>query len=321
MDRRFLIIGGSGFIGRYVVSELAASYGPQAVRLLSGHRTTGMPKIRGLEFVEGDIADVEALRRAVRDISVVIHLAGDVNPARSNDDIGFDIAHNLLPTVRLLEICQESKIGRLIYESSGGAIYGNPKYTPVDEDHPTSPLNSYGVVKRASELYLTMFEKLNGFSSLALRIANPYGPGQMNIGTHGFVGTAVACALRGEPLTIWGDGLTARDFVFVEDVAKAITIAAISTVSGVMNIGTGRATTQLEIVEIIERKTGKPVTLRFQAARSSDVRAICLDGRRAESALGWTASTALEPGIERTILEYRNGQAIQLIGTAPKDAA
>jgi len=190
-----------------------------------------------------------------------------------------------------------------VFSSTGGAIYGECE-RPAREDDPRRPLSPYGTSKLAGEEYLAAWNRLHGTRHVVLRFANVYGPRQDPHGEAGVVAIFLSRVAKDERPVIFGDGGHVRDYVYVGDVAQA-TVAALGRDGGVFNIGTGRGSTVLELVEAMRAATGCPIDPEHAAERLGDLRRSILDATRAEQELGWRAQTSLEDGLRRTWEEFR----------------
>ncbi len=298
-----MVTGGAGFIGSHVVEELV-DRGHDVVVLdnFSVGREENLHGVRDdIEIVRADVTDPRAVERTFREYrpEVVIHLAAQVNVRYSMESPFVDARINALGTLNLVSLAAEHDVERFVYASSGGAVYGEPEYLPVDEEHPTRPISNYGVSKLAGEYYVRVYAERDGFEYVILRYANVYGPRQDPRGEAGVIPIFLLRAARGEPLTIFGDGEQTRDFVFVEDVAR-VTAEAVERGEGVYNIGTGREASVNDIVNVVESVTGVDVEVVYEDPRPGEVRRIYLDPSRAQEELGFEPRVDLEEGIERT---------------------
>ncbi|WP_226988720.1 SDR family oxidoreductase [Methanopyrus kandleri] len=295
--------GGAGFIGSHVVEELV-DRGHDVVVLdnFSVGCEENLREVRDdIEIVRADVTDPRAVERTFREYrpEAVIHLAAQVNVRYSMESPFVDARINALGTLNLVSLAAEHDVERFVYASSGGAVYGEPEYLPVDEEHPTRPISNYGVSKLAGEYYVRVYAERDGFEYVILRYANVYGPRQDPRGEAGVIPIFLLRAARGEPLTIFGDGEQTRDFVFVEDVAR-VTAEAVERGDGVYNIGTGRETSVNDIVNAVKAVTGVDVEVVYEDPRPGEVRRIYLDPSRAREELGFEPRVDLEEGIERT---------------------
>jgi len=301
MYKRCLILGGKGFIGSHLVESLLSQ--GLSIRVFDrvGAENLIAPNLRSqVEFIEGDFADEACVSAALEGCDIGFHLISTTLPKTSNDAPGYDLQSNVLSTINLLEKARKTGLKKIVFLSSGGTVYGIPKYVPLDEQHPTDPLCSYGITKLAIEKYLELYRSLHGIEYAVLRVSNPYGEGQRLIATQGAAAVFLGRALNGEKVVIWGDGTIARDYIYVGDVIRGL--MAVMNYSGkehIFNIGSGVPITLLELVAAIESVVDKKVELEFLPARSLDVPINVLDINRAECELGWTPKVSLNDGLLR----------------------
>jgi UDP-glucose 4-epimerase len=306
---RSLVTGGAGFIGSNLVDALLARGDEVTVvdDLSTGRRVNLEAALAaGAELVELDIRDDAKLSAlaAERRPEVVFHLAAQIDVRKSLEDPAFDAAVNVGGTANVVEAARGCDCGRVVFVSTGGAIYGEGEGQdlPLAEDAPIAPLSAYGQSKFAAEGYLALYERLYGLSSVALRLGNVYGPRQDPLGEAGVI--AIFCGLlrEGGRPTIFGDGTQTRDYIYVGDVVAAAVAAAGSGVSGPINIGTGRETDVLELAkslgELSDRDDFEP---EFAPPRAGEVQRISVDATRAERELGWRAEVELDEGLRLTL--------------------
>ena len=295
---RAIVTGGAGFIGSHVADALVARGDEVTVLddLSSGRRENVND---GAELVVGDVRDGEALRAlfAERRPEACLHLAAQVDVRVSVERPDHDGDVNVLGTIRLLEAAREHGI-RVVFASTGGAIYGECE-EPAPETAARRPLAPYGVSKLAGEEYLATYNRLHGSEHTTLRYGNVFGPRQDPHGEAGVVAIFLGRLASGETPHIYGDGRQERDYVFVGDVARA-TLAALERPAGVFNVGTGVATSVLELLEACLRVTGVDVEPVFDPPRLGEITRSVLDPRLAATALGFQAQTGLEEGLART---------------------
>ncbi|HEX6665173.1 MAG TPA: NAD-dependent epimerase/dehydratase family protein [Solirubrobacterales bacterium] len=304
-----LVTGGAGFIGSNLVDALVARGDEVTVvdDLSTGRRQNLDGAIAaGAELVELDICERSALIELVgeRQPQTVFHLAAQIDVRKSLEDPRFDAAINIGGTANLLEAMRAAGTGRIVFVSTGGAIYGEGEgqQLPLDEAAPIAPLSAYGQSKFAAEGYLALYERLYGLSGISLRLGNVYGPRQDPLGEAGVI--AIFCgALRdGGHAKVFGDGKQTRDYLYVGDVVAAALAAAESEATGAVNLGTGRETSVLELIETLSRIGGADgFAPEFAPARTGEVQRIALDAGLAERALGWQPQTSLEDGLRLTL--------------------
>ena len=302
---KILVLGGNGFIGRHVVAEfVGAGY---ELRLFDRPRQVRISQAgdqSGVEWQSGDFLNEADLLRALEGISTVVHLISMTVPQNSFENPVHDVETNLIGTLRLLAAMKEKGVRRILFISSGGAVYGPPVYLPIDENHPTNPIVPYGISKLAIEKYFLMYAHTEGLQAISLRVSNPYGPGQRIEKAQGVLTAFLYKTLSGMPLEIWGDGEVRRDFLYVQDVAKAFVLALAYLENGgskrVFNIGAGQSWSINQIIEIISEVTGiHPIVFR-KPGRSFDAPENLLDNELAREKLGWMAHVNIHYGIATT---------------------
>jgi UDP-glucose 4-epimerase len=255
----------------------------------------------GVEIFTGDFLNPHALASAVRGTDIVFHLVSTTLPKTSNDNPVYDVESNVIGSLRLMALCREHAVRKIVFVSSGGTVYGIPKSLPVTEDHPTDPICSYGIHKLVLEKYLQLSHRLHDLEYCILRPANLYGPGQRLDISQGAVAVFLDRALQGLPIEIWGDGSVVRDYVYVDDAVDAILKAARYTgAQRIFNIGSGKGTSLNQLVAEIEKLLGRPIKVNHAATRNLDVPANVLDPALARRHLEWSATTPLSEGLRRT---------------------
>lgn len=296
---RAVVAGGNGFIGSHLVDSLLAEGWQVVVYDRAPERYR--PPLAGVTYVIGELGNESLLASVLRGANVVFHLVSTTIPQSSNESPVFDIQSNVIDTVRFLKVCVESQVEKVIFLSSGGTIYGIPNSLPVDEKQPTNPICSYGISKLAVEKYLQLFKHLYGLSYMVLRPAVAYGQRQNPIGKQGAITVFLSRIAQGQPITIWGDGETIRDYLYVTDLVRACLLAAGSTrTDTVLNVGSGEGVSLNKLLEIIKGVIQRPLSVERLPARPFDVPKLILDTKRANTELKWTPTVPLEDGIFRT---------------------
>lgn len=296
-----VVTGGAGFLGRHIVRAIAAA----------GHRVRVIDRlppreglVPGIEFVAGDVGDRDVLERTLAGAAAVVHLACTTVPQTSEEDRAYDLRSNVEPALLLMECAHKAGVRRFVFASSGGTIYGEPQTVPIAEDHPLLPLCSHGVMKLAIESYLHVYQRLKGLEGIALRMGNPYGPGQGVAKPQGLIGVLAQRLRAGEEVEVWGDGSVVRDFVFVEDVAEAFAhVVSGAGHAGAYNIASGQGHSVAQILAVVEEVLGRPIPVRRLAGRAVDVSVNVLDIAKARRELGWSPRTALAEGITKTLAQ------------------
>ena len=295
-----LILGGCGFIGRHIVQTFAEQGMPMVVFDVHADPELSTPQCT---YVAGDFSDTDKLDAlmAQNAITDVVHLVSTTLPKSSNEDKSYDVESNVIQTLRLLDLCVKHQVHRLLFMSSGGTVYGVPETVPVNESHPNHPLCSYGISKLAIEKYLYLYHHLHGLNYVVLRAANPYGPGQNPFSGQGVVSNFVHKMYTGQPLEVWGDGETVRDYLHVRDLADLTWRALCSEAVGVFNAGSGVGLSINDLIEALERTMNMTADVIYKQARGLDVPAIVLDSSAALDAFGWFAQTTLDAGIREYV--------------------
>jgi len=306
---RALVTGGAGFIGSNLVDALLARDDEVTVvdDLSTGRRENLEPGLAaGATLVEADIRDRETLEGIAGEQrpEVVFHLAAQIDVRKSIADPAFDASINVGGTANVLEAARAAGARRLVFSSTGGAIYGEGEgqELPLAEDAPLAPEAPYGQSKYAGEGYLSLYERLYGLSSVPLRLGNVYGPRQDPLGEAGVVAIFCGRLREGKRPTVFGDGKQTRDYIYVGDVVAAMLAAAESTAPGPFNVGTGVETDVLELVRALGELGGaEDFEPEFAPPRTGEVQRISIDPARAERELGWEAKTGLDEGLRLTL--------------------
>ncbi|MCR4394790.1 MAG: NAD-dependent epimerase/dehydratase family protein [Dehalococcoidales bacterium] len=301
---KVLVTGGAGFIGSHTV-DLFIESGYEVVvvdNLVTGFKRNLHPRAKfyHLDISSPDLQKVFEVEKPAG----VVHLAAQTVVTRSIRDPLFDAHTNISGSLNVLFGCLNHNIKRIVYSSSC-AVYGDPVYLPVDENHPVKPLSPYGVSKHTFEHYLTVYHLLNGLSFAGLRYANVYGPRQYSSGEGGVVAIFATRMLRGEQPVIYGTGNKSRDYIYVQDVARANLLAFHSDVTGFFNIGTGIETFDHDIFDYISHECAYSSPPFFTAERPGEIKRIFLSIQKAARELKWQPQVSLQAGITRTVAYYR----------------
>jgi len=296
---RAVVTGGAGFIGSHVVDRLiAVGYEVLMVDDSSSGFRSNVPSAALLE--ECDVADsaIEAAL-ATWHAEVVVHCAAQVSVASSVRDPFLDARSNIMGTARTVQAAASSGCRRFVYVTTGGALYGEPRYLPCDEAHQIAPLSPYGLSKWTGERYLTLLAP-DSMPRIVLRLANVYGPRQRADGEGGVVSIFAERMKSGLPVEINGDGEQTRDFVYVGDVVDAVVAAINATSSTTVNIGTERAVSVLGLFWALSAIAGYSRSPVFVEPRPGDIRHSCLAIGKARLELDWSPQTKLEAGLTET---------------------
>lgn len=305
---KVLVTGAAGFIGSHVVDALIAD----------GHEVVGVDDLStgsranlaaGVPLHEVDIR-APALVGVVEGFApdVICHHAAQIDVRRSVEDPALDADVNVVGSLRVLEAARRAGCRRIVFASTGGAIYGEQDVFPATEDHPQRPQSPYGCAKRTVELYLDYYAREHGFAATALRYANVYGPRQSAHGEAGVVAIFAGQLLAGAPSLIFGDGGQTRDFVHVADVAAANVAAIRHEIRGAFNVGTGVEVTVYELYERMRAIVGGAPPV-YRPARAGEQRRSSIDATRLREATGWAPRVALADGLAETISSLRATRA------------
>lgn len=306
--KRILITGGAGFIGSNVADVfVAAGHRVTVLDNLSSGKRTQVPA--AAEFVEADVGSPEAAA-VVREgrFDAICHLAAQIDVRKSVTDPQFDARVNILGALNLLEAVRAAgATTRFVFASTGGAIYGDFVTPPNVEDFPKDPESPYGIAKLAAELYMAYYARVHGVPTAVLRYANVYGPRQDPHGEAGVVAIFCGRLLDGRALTVFGDGLQTRDYVYVMDVARANLAAATVVLPPAArldvrawNIGTGVETTVIALAETAMRAAGTTVAIEHAPGRPGEQRRSAVSIAKATAGLGWTPRATLAAGLAET---------------------
>jgi UDP-glucose 4-epimerase len=302
-----LVTGGAGFIGSHVAGAfLAEGHSVSIIDDLSAGRERNVPP--GASFLKADIRDAEAVEHlfGMGRFDVLCHHAAQMDVRRSVADPVFDASVNVLGVLTLLEAAVRHGVKKVIFASTGGAMYGEQDYFPADEKHPARPVSPYGVAKLATERYLHYYRETYGLDSVSLRYANVYGPRQNPEGEAGVIAIFTRKMLRGEQPTINGDGKQTRDYVYVGDVVRANLLALRHGGSGIFNIGTGVETDVNTLFHRLKALTGSGCAERHgEGMRGEQLRSV-LDAEKAIKELGWSVTHPLEEGLRLTVDYFRS---------------
>ncbi|MEZ4698802.1 MAG: NAD-dependent epimerase/dehydratase family protein [Rhodothermales bacterium] len=306
---KVLVTGGAGFIGSHVADALLEAGHEVHVldSLVNGYRHQ-VPD--GAVFHALDLSDPAVSRLfETHRFEALLHLAAQIDVRKSVADPAYDAQVNVLGMLRLLEAGRAHGLRRVVFSSSGGAIYGEPDRVPQQEADPERPMSPYGVSKLVSERYLAYYARVHGLTAVSLRYANVYGPRQTPEGDAGVISRFIDRMQAGAPVTMYGDGAQTRDYVFVGDVVQANLLALDQDASGAYNIGTGVETSVLQLYRHLADALGQDPGYAFAAARTGEIARSALDASLAAERLGWRPAVALPDGLSRTIGWFKSRAA------------
>ncbi|SHE96226.1 UDP-glucose 4-epimerase [Seinonella peptonophila] len=310
---KVLVTGGAGFIGSHIVDQ-CIEQGHHVVvvdNFSTGNRENLNEAVTcyQMDLTSPQLEQVLMNERP----KVVFHQAAQTRVPVSIEQPIADAQTNIMGTIHLLEAARRSGVEKTIFASTA-AVYGNPVYLPIDEKHPIQPLSGYGAGKHTAEHYLHIYKELYGIEYTILRYANVYGIRQNPHGEGGVVSIFIDRLLREESLTIYGDGTQTRDYINVQDVARA-NLAAIDRGHGeILNIGTGEDVSLNQLIQLFEEVQEHPVTKKYASERTGDIKHSYFDPTLANQTLNWKAEIRLKDGLRSTFTHYQTEYAVMHVG-------
>lgn len=296
---RVLVLGASGFLG----SNLCAALVGQGAKVRGLARSLKYPEpLRSVDFIERELKPGMPMEALLSDIEVVFNLIGSPSLQVAEQDRMADLNLTVGGMWALLDACLSAGVKRVVFASSGGAVYGPQQAAPITETATPRPISSYGLHKLAAEHCLAVHNKQHGTKNVSLRISNAYGPYQHGKRGNGIVSIFAQRILTDQPITIMGDGSVRRDFVYVEDVCDAFVAASrYEGQEDVFNIGTGQTHSVLDVLHALQSALGRDAEICHGTARSFDLPLNILDTTSAATNLGWQSQTAWQAGIAKTV--------------------
>ena len=302
-----LVLGANGFIGSHLVDDLASA----GHKVLALDRFFSKPRFQQSDLVTpitDDLSSLEGLNEYLQDVDYVFHSISATTPFSSDKDPYTDIDLNLKRTVHIFEMCANAGVKKVIFISSGGAIYGHiaeEKY--VTEDDVATPVSPYGICKLAAEHYLAYFQRTAGLEYVALRLTNPYGPRQFSRNNQGVIAAFIQKIKDGEDLEVFGDGSSTRDYIYIKDVTRMIA----QTFTGAMehhtyNIGSGKQTSVQEIIEILKGLATSDINVEYQDGFKTFLKSAKVSTERFTNEFGIKPEYELEQGLRQTLEADKN---------------
>ncbi|MFW9855670.1 MAG: NAD-dependent epimerase/dehydratase family protein [Candidatus Thorarchaeota archaeon] len=299
---RYLVTGGAGFLGSHLIEALL-HHGHSIVCLddfSTGKKKNLQSFINQIEVVSGDLRDRETIQSLTKEVDAIYHLGAQISVSRSVREPLYDASVNINGILNILDAACKYEISRVVFTSTGGAIYGEPKSIPASESMKESPESPYGLSKLSGERYVEWYHKQYGLSYGIIRPANIFGPRQDPLGEAGVISIFLDRLRQNQPLKIFGNGFDTRDYVYVDDIVDLCVRVMDGSMNEVFNGGTGQQTSVLDLINIIEKVTGLKAHKQFCPPRPGDIHHIALDSRKALRLLAWTPKTGLHNGIEKT---------------------
>ena len=302
---RILVTGGAGFIGSHIADALAADgHDVHVLDDLSGGTRQNVPPAATLHVMDIRSAEAADLFEEHR-FDILVHHAAQMDVRRSVADPRFDADVNIGGLINLMEAGRKNGLQKVVFASTGGAIYGEPAYAPQDEEHPLNPLSPYGITKLSSEKYLYFYQEQYGIAHVALRYGNVYGPRQNPHGEAGVVAIFSERLLAGEPTVVNGDGKQTRDYVFVRDVVSANLAAIEYDGSGIFNVGTGVETDVNTLFRTLRDLVDPEIEENHGPGKPGEQKRSVLGYDLARTELGWEPTVSVEEGLAATLSWFR----------------
>ena len=301
--KKILILGADGFIGSNLTKKLLKLPGNKIVAfdLFKNGKAKNLKSNKNLKLFTGNFLNRNDISKSVRGVDYVFHFVSLTTPGSSMDDPLIDVETNVKGTIVLLDECVRAKIKRIIFASSGGAIYGNQYKKRYKEIDPVNPISPYAISKLTIEKYLQYYKTHYGLDYLILRYSNPYGPNQNIIGSQGIIPIFLNLIKQGNPINIFGDGHNFRDYIFIDDVVTITSnIFSKKLKFNIYNVGSGTKTSINDIADIMQGVTQKEVEKIHLPIRDVDVKSVVLDISRIKKEVGVKKFTSLTSGIKKT---------------------
>jgi len=304
---RVVILGGFGFLGSHIALELILKgYQVTIFTRPGSHPRTGREILAQARIVRGDYQVPEDVIEVLRDQDTLIHLIHTTVPGSSMQDPSHDVLSNIVPGLGWMQKLPQLNLQRIIFVSTGGAVYGEAQYLPIDEQHPTNPISSYGITKLTLEKYLSISVAQSSTSLRIIRPGNVYGFGQSTQTGQGVIGTMAQRAINGQNLEIWGSGTNVRDYLHIDDFVRAIMgLIQYDGAETVFNCGSGQGHNVLEIVDLLSSHLGRSLPIRHLPDRAFDVHMNVLNSQRLMNAINWRPHIDLRSGIAQVVENIR----------------
>src|SRR3989344_1598165 len=298
MHRHIRVTGGSGFLGKHLCRALISA----------GHTVLNIDKklFSEVETIQADVMDQVKIEQYFAGKDAVFHLASYIEAGESVEQPEKYLQNNIMGTLSVLEAMRKHDVKRFLFSSSA-AVYGNPLHTPIKEDERTIPINPYGVTKMAMEGLVSSYVESYGFTGVALRYFNLYGPGEDHVPETHAIPRFIQQINKGEDVTIWGDGSHKRDFVYIDDIVRAHLLALELPQSyHYMNLSGKNATSVIDVIHMLETILGKQANVKHFEFRPGDPLELFADASKAKEVLKWEPQIGLEEGLQKTVEWFRS---------------
>lgn len=296
--KKYLILGGNGFIGRYITERLANNNKV----IVADYNIEHTEEHENIQYKKLDFVNCEDFSEYLEDIDVVIHLISTIGPNEKTENINKEISENVFPTIRLLENMVKCHTPKIVFISSGGTVYGEHSETPISEDEAKEPICNYGIIKELIEKYLKLYHLYYNLNYRIIRLANPYSEVVKKGKKQGIIPILIDQIIKGETVKIWGDGNDIRDYIYIEDAINAmIQVIEYEGEENVFNVGTGIGCSINDLLKLLQKEMDTSVTVSYANTRKCDVRNNVLDIDRIVHETGWQPEITLEQGIQKII--------------------
>jgi UDP-glucose 4-epimerase len=295
--KKVLVLGGGGFIGRHLIKNLSGRYDICVFDYQTKHLEEEFPDIK---LNSGLFADAN-FEMLLAGVDIVYHLISTTIPFDGTANSIKELTDNVVPTIKLLNAMAAMNTKRIIFVSSAGTIYGEAPETTTELSR-ENPQCSYGIQKLCIEKYLALYERYFGFAAITARLTNPYGTGQAPKKRQGSIPIFTRAVLKGDPIEIWGDGYTIRDYIHIDDaVSGLMSLAEYEGSHRLFNISSGEEWSLLQIIEMLESKTHKKANVTFKAPRLCDIKRSSVDSSLIRHEIGWAPRHTLGSSIDALI--------------------
>lgn len=297
--KKYLVLGGNGFIGRYIVDKLSL----ENEVVVADYNIEHQEERRNVTYQKIDFVNCNDFSEYLTGVDTVIHLISTIGPGDRTDTINQEIAENVFPTVRLLEDMQKNNVSNIIFASSGGTVYGEHNMNKIRENEKKQPICNYGIIKDLIEKYLYLYQLYYGINYRIVRLSNPYSDIVKKGKKQGIIPILIDQISKGETIKIWGDGEDVRDYIYIDDAITAILeVINYSGPERIFNIGTGKGYSIHDLLSIIQKEMQKEdFSIEYVDGRKCDVQNNILDIEKITQETGWTPKVSLEEGVQKVI--------------------
>lgn len=292
---KILILGGTGYIGSNFIANSSLS----KISITSIAQKKSNSEFKNVKYIYEDYYRIENLNILIKECDVIIHLINSTNPLTAENSLQYDIETNLIKSIRLFEMIPKGK--HIIYFSSGGTVYGNQTQFPISEDSKLLPINSYGIIKVATENYLKLFSKKNQFHYTIVRPSNVFGKKRSFDDSHGIIENTILNIVKKKTVKIWGDGCHVRDYLYIDDLISFLDKIIYRKIFGIYNVGSGVGVSNIDLVKKIYSIMNEDINVKHIKNKFENVDKVILDIKKAKSQLEWYPKIDLQKGIKMEV--------------------